>query len=84
MKKYKKLNLIVIVGAALTAVFALLSSRRFGVSVKPSNGVSPSSSSVIVYPLNPRKPQPDVMFCDLNYYKGIRNAAGGWAVAPGQ
>jgi murein DD-endopeptidase MepM/ murein hydrolase activator NlpD len=35
------------------------------------------------WPLNPRKPKPDVRFLDPNYYKGIRGADGRWLVPPG-
>jgi murein DD-endopeptidase MepM/ murein hydrolase activator NlpD len=35
------------------------------------------------WPLNPRKPKPDVRFLDPNYYMGIRGADGRWLVPPG-
>lgn len=35
------------------------------------------------WPLNPRKPRPDVRFLDPQYYQGVRGSDGKWLVPPG-
>jgi len=35
------------------------------------------------YPINPRRPRPDVRYLDPNYFLGIKGAGGRWLVPPG-
>lgn len=37
----------------------------------------------MVWPMNPRKPRPDVAFCDWSYFLGIKGPGGKWLVRPG-
>jgi murein DD-endopeptidase MepM/ murein hydrolase activator NlpD len=47
-----------------------------------SKGCVLPEGSRVFYPINPRKPV-TVAFCDLEYRRGIKNAAGEWLLLPG-
>lgn len=37
----------------------------------------------MIWPMNPRKPKPDVAFCDRAYFLGLRGPGGKWLFRPG-